>query len=82
MIMNNYEKYNLIINNYLDQSEVKGALMLTAPWGSGKSYYVEQYLKEYLKNEVDIINISLYGISSIQELNNVLLNNYITNKRE
>lgn len=75
--MNNYEKYNLIVKNYIEQSEVKGAIMLTAPWGSGKSYYVERSLKEYLKNKFEIINISLYGISSIQELNNVLLNNYI-----
>ena len=78
MIMNNYDKYNLIIKNYLKQSEVKGAIMLTAPWGSGKSYYVEQSLKDSIKNEVEMINISLYGIGSIQELNNVLLNNYIT----
>ena len=75
--MNNYEKYNLIVEKYLKQSEVKGAIMLTAPWGSGKSYYVERSLKEYLKNKFEIINISLYGISSIHELNNVLLNNYI-----
>lgn len=75
--MNNYEKYNLIVKNYIKQSEVKGAIMLTAPWGSGKSYYVERSLKEYLKNKFEIINISLYGISSIQELNNVLLNSYI-----
>lgn len=75
--MNNYEKYNLIINKYFNQSEVKGAIMLTAPWGSGKSYYVDQYLNKYLDSEgIKMINISLYGLSTIQELNNILFNSF------
>ena len=72
--MGNYDNYNKIIDQYIKQNEVKSALLLTAPWGSGKSYYIDNVLKKHLNDQhIDIINISLYGISSLQDITDILL---------
>lgn len=73
--MSNYDNYNKIIDQYINQDEVKSALLLTAPWGSGKSYYIEHSLYDFLKSKnKDILNISLYGINSTEEINILLIN--------
>ena len=73
--MSNYDSYNKIIDQYMEQSEVNSALLLTAPWGSGKSYYIENVLKKHMEeNNKDIINISLYGVCSLGEITNIILN--------
>ena len=33
------DEYNLYIENYLKNDKTQSAIMLTAPWGMGKSYY-------------------------------------------
>lgn len=43
--------------------------MLSAPWGSGKSYYIYNNLMPYLKKDgIDCIVISLYGLTNIDEI--------------
>ena len=43
--------------------------MLSAPWGSGKSYYIYNNLIPYLKKDgIDCIVISLYGLTNIDEI--------------
>ena len=39
--------YNLYIENYLANDKTKSAIMLTAPWGMGKSYYIQNSLIAY-----------------------------------
>lgn len=62
---------NVFIKNYIESSRLKSAIMINGPWGIGKSYYIENELVPYLKLECEynIIQVSLYGINSIQELN-------------
>lgn len=66
----NHEELNIYISHYLEQDKTKSAIMLTAPWGSGKSYYLQNVLKPFLKeNNKQCYIVSLYGINSIYDVN-------------
>lgn len=61
------------IQNYLENDKTHSALMLTGPWGIGKSFFIKNTLAEKLsKSNHDIIIISLYGVKTIADLNRSL----------
>ncbi len=67
------EECNLYIKNYLKNDKTKNAIMLTAPWGTGKSYYIKNNLIKFLEeNKLSYVMVSAYGISSIADLNKEL----------
>lgn len=75
MDLNNHIIDNL--NYYLNISTPEYAFMITGGWGAGKTYFIENFIKEYNKNAIDsqsgnkIIKISLFGFkttSSIDEM--------------
>ena len=61
---------NKYIKHYLEEDKTKSAIMLTGPWGSGKSYYINHELVPFLvkdgKNQCVVV--SLYGIKNISEI--------------
>ena len=60
---------NEFINNYLKKNKTRSAIMLSAPWGTGKSYYVSNALIPYLnKHNVDCIVLSLNGLTNVGEI--------------
>lgn len=63
---------NEYIKHYLTEDKTKSAIMLNAPWGSGKSHYILNDLKDYLSKEENgsykCVIVSLYGISYPQEI--------------
>lgn len=66
----NVDELNKFIKNYFKKNKTRSAIMLSAPWGSGKSYYISNNLIPYLKNEddIDCIVISLYGLMNIDDV--------------
>ena len=46
-----YDEMNSFILNYLKNDKTGRAIMLTAEWGSGKSYYVKTKLKSFLEDK-------------------------------
>lgn len=65
---NEQENLKQGILNYL-QMENTGALMVTGPWGCGKSYFFEHILFAELKDDkYKPIRVSLFGMSSLSEL--------------
>ena len=42
------------------------AVMLRGNWGSGKSWFIKNYIKG--KNEEDFLYVSLYGVTSYKEI--------------
>lgn len=66
----NIEELNNFIKEYADTKMVKSAIMISAPWGTGKSYYINKSLVPFLKNECNIetIVVSLYGLSELEEI--------------
>ena len=64
------DKLNAYIKHYLVADRTKSAIMLTAGWGTGKSYYIQNELLQYLKDngEHQCIIVSLYGLTSIKDV--------------
>lgn len=62
--LNNY------IKHYLEEDKTNTAIMLTGEWGSGKTYYIENQLTEFLQDDKRnrCIIISLYGLENISEI--------------
>lgn len=54
---------NEYILHYMEKDKTQTAIMLTGEWGSGKTYYIENELLDYLKEqEKTTIVVSLYGL--------------------
>ena len=67
------DEYNNYIKNYLENDKTRSAVMLTAPWGTGKSYYIRNNLSHFLeKNKLGYAIVSIYGLSSIADINKEL----------
>lgn len=66
---------NEYILHYLKEDRTKSAIMLTADWGTGKSYYIQNELIPFLEKEKgnhSCIVVSLYGLSDVDELSKSL----------
>ncbi len=66
------------LNNFIN-SDTKHAFLLYGPWGSGKTYLMDKWLKNLsagnkYKKKYEIIKLSLFGISNVSELNILALN--------
>src|SRR5262249_28574556 len=44
------------------------AVLLTGPWGIGKTYLIKKFLKEKFENEASYVYVSLYGVTTREEL--------------
>ncbi len=66
--------YNEYIKNYLENDKTKSAVMLTAPWGAGKSYYIREELVPFVKEKLNkmCVCVSLYGLKNIDEVSKAL----------
>lgn len=81
--MNKHEIFE-VISSYINNEKAKYAVLIDAPWGAGKTYLYENFLADKIeKNEAgkskrkNNIYISLYGISTIEELSRELVTKYI-----
>ena len=65
----NQNELNEYIKHYLEKDKTQSAIMLSAPWGTGKSYYINNVLVPYLsKYGKKVIIVSLYGLKDIKEI--------------
>lgn len=53
---------------YCKEPKPVGALLLSGEWGCGKTYLIEHNLKDMLKEKFYILRVSLFGITSIEEI--------------
>lgn len=67
-------------------SKVDYAIMLSGPWGSGKTYFVENQLcpkleetKDNKDNNITYIYLSLYGIKNVEQFRNELYSRIASN---
>lgn len=58
------------VKHYIEKDKTKSAIMLTAPWGKGKSYFIQNELIPYLEQNGNYqsVVVSLYGVSSLAEI--------------
>lgn len=71
-----HQYLNPYILHYLTEDKTKSAIMLTAPWGSGKSFYIQNELKPFLEKEENgshkCLVVSLYGLKELSEISKAL----------
>ena len=67
-------EYNVYIQNYLDNDKTKSAIMLIAPWGMGKSHYIQNSLIPYLEKDgaKRCVVVSLYGMNDIKDISKAI----------
>ena len=88
--MSNNENINSYIENYLNSylkiDKPEFAILLSGKWGSGKTYFIENYIEKKDKTEdIKFIKISLFGLKNtdsideqiFQNLHPVLGNKYV-----
>ncbi|WP_195972421.1 P-loop NTPase fold protein [Clostridium thermobutyricum] len=80
MFNNNLNDENIIdiINDYVEEECVGGAILIDGEWGTGKTYFIEnKVIKELQDKGQKVIYISLYGMTSILDIEKELLINTI-----
>ena len=66
-------RINNTVLSYLNAERTDSALLLTAPWGTGKSFYIQNILAPFLKRqEKECHIISLYGLKDISEISKAI----------
>ncbi len=72
-----------IIKDYVDNDKAKYAVLITGGWGTGKTFFYENYLKDKIVRVKNggydgktNVYISLYGISSIEQLSKEIVVNF------
>lgn len=69
------------ILDYINCRETTGALLVTGPWGCGKSYLVKQIAKELnQEKKAAVAVISLFGLDSIPAINKRVKEEYTSFK--
>jgi len=63
------ENTKQLIATYLAQRSIDYALMINGPWGSGKTYFVQNSLAAVLKHaRMSTVYVSLNGVNSFEEV--------------
>ncbi len=80
MMKNNFSNEDIvnIVKDYLDDKTYSYAIMLEGEWGSGKTYFVKNILKDSIDKK--IIYVSLYGIDSLDEISNAIIFSSVKNE--
>ena len=80
------------LDDYIYKVSIKYAVLLNVSWGSGKTHFIEEYIKnleeKYELNKKDKtikykkpVYVSLYGLSNISEIKNKIALSLIKNKK-
>ena len=64
------------ILGYCTEENHYGALMLTGQWGCGKTYLIEHDLPKALNEKYIVMRLSLFGISSIEDIHKKVKQSY------
>lgn len=64
------QKLNNYVLHYLEKDQTRCAIMLSAPWGTGKSYYIQNILIPFIceRKDYKVIVVSAYGLSNINDI--------------
>ncbi len=72
--MNKHIEENL--KRYLKQKDPEYAVLLTGKWGSGKTYFIDEFIKGCEKDdEKKFIKISLFGLKKLESIDEQIFQN-------
>lgn len=81
----NREEILKVVKNYIENDHDKFAILINGAWGSGKTYLYENYLRTELEKDNPKrkrhIYISLYGVSSVDDISKQLVAEYMLYSR-
>ena len=76
-----YQEINRIVESYRAADNTDYAILLNGEWGCGKTYYVEQSLREAVEaNGGHLIYASLHGVKNYEQIAISLMLSNIANK--
>lgn len=67
-----YEDIRTRINEYTKSIDFNYALLIKGEWGIGKTYFIRNNIIKNLNDDISSIYISLFGINSVSELNEMI----------
>ena len=63
--------------HYCNEEHHLGALLLTGEWGCGKTYLIDNNLKEALSSTHFIVRVSFLGVDNVKALNESIRKQYL-----
>ena len=72
-----------IIREYIEDDRKKQAILLNGEWGCGKTFFINNKLIPQInKNKFQIYQISLYGVSDIEKIQDLIYEKWIEKEVE
>jgi predicted AAA+ superfamily ATPase len=69
-----------IILDYIEDDRKNQAILLNGEWGCGKTFFIKEMLIPQIdKEKYQIFQISLYGVSSIEIIQDMIYGKWIEN---
>ena len=64
------------LESYLTLDKPEFAILLTGKWGSGKTYFIDKFIKDNKKEEeIKFIKISLFGLKEVDSIDEQIFQN-------
>ena len=61
------------LQNYLDLADPEYAFLISGGWGVGKTFFINSFIEEHEGNGHKIIKVSLFGLTSVTEINGKII---------
>lgn len=69
--MNKHIEINL--QNYMSLKMPEYAILVSGKWGSGKTFFIDNFIKNNKSENINFIKISLFGLKNISEINHKII---------
>lgn len=63
------------LENYLKLSNPEYAILLNGKWGSGKTYFIDTFIREHKEANIKFIKISLFGLKDTNSIDEEIFQN-------
>lgn len=71
-----------IIIDYVTDERKKQAVLLDGEWGCGKTFFVNKVLRSELEKDYQVFQISLYGISNVDKIQDIIYSKWLESMLE